>query len=216
VKVNLIQKIMSRFYPITIERLSSEMHPNLLLQYHKDEWLLETGSALYSKGLSYAPFNIAFKQISQDLANIDNFLLLGTGLGSALAILQKEYNIYPKTVLIDYDSEILELSRRVLGINRENVEFHCASALNYLESCSSKFDLIGIDIFKDMTNAEELFEKAFFHRVQSVCSTKAICILNAIFTSSAEESKLDQEISSYFKFEKLNYRRNKIYIMKPI
>lgn len=215
-KVNFFQKILSRFYPVTIERLSSNIHPELLLQFFKNEWLLETGTALYSKGLSYAPFQLAFKHISNEIQSCKTFLLLGTGLGSALYILQDKYNVYPSSTLVDYDEEILNLSQKVLPINKENTSFICDDAFDFLKVNESKYDLIGIDVFKDMTNAQQIFYPSFFESLNARCHKSTICIINSIIDTEADEKNLVQEISKYFKHECLAYRRNKIYILKPI
>jgi phosphoglucosamine mutase len=50
--------------------------------------MLSCADAIYSQGTSYEPFRLPLKKIKKEISLLNSFLLLGTGLGSALQILQ--------------------------------------------------------------------------------------------------------------------------------
>lgn len=176
-EVSLFQRFLSYFYPLKIEDKSNDLHQNLSLQIYQNQWQLEYGKALYSKGDSYRPFDFAFRKLKEELPAKKKFLLLGSGLGSALYILQKHYKLFPDAVLVDHDPDILNWSRELFSLDqRKNVRFRCQDIFEYLEMDQVLFDLIGIDVFHEMKIPERILHPEFWDRIRHI-SEKNTCII---------------------------------------
>lgn len=174
-------RLLSYLKPIRIQSIRSLYHPQLELELYRNEIILATPSALYSVGRSYAPFVKAFKHIQHDLAHIRNFLLLGTGLGSAWAILREKYQINPQSTLVDIDQKIIEFSQAWIGDQSGKVNWICADAEKFLSNRKEQYDLIGIDIFKDLYNPDWVYQQVFIREVYERLNFRGIAVFNYIF-----------------------------------
>lgn len=156
----------------------------LQLDLYRNEYMLSTPQAIYSWGLHYKPFLIPFKKLQNELPQVTDFLLLGTGLGSALSILQKKHGIYPNTVLVDSSQAILDLSQHYMALNKQNnVQWICKDAMLYLQEESKLFSLIGIDIFTDMHVENQFKQEAFFRLIATHLNPGGIAVFNHVFAS---------------------------------
>ena len=169
--ISLRKKVLSYLYPVSIIEFSNEKHRKLILQLFCNQFMLSTQDAVYSFGTFYTPFRKSFALIKDDIQNCQRFLLLGTGLGSALKILQKKYQVYPDSVLVDNDKDILELSMKFMNLNeRKNVSWIYNDAVTYLKSNMQVFDLIGVDLFRGTLLSNDFKQTSFFE----LCKTRRI------------------------------------------
>lgn len=205
---------LSYILPVRIASSTSDYHPELNLELYRGQLTLSTSSALYSVGVSYAPFKIGFHAIRDVLPNIHSFLLLGTGLGSALQILQKKYRVFPKAALVDNDSEVLRLSRQWMHLNSHGkTDWICADAKAYMQSNEDKFDLIGIDVFHDLFHPEWACEEVFIRHCRKALHPHGIVLANYIFKEDYKKNyTLEVYEREFSRIEVIPYRQNHIII----
>lgn len=211
-KIAWYKKVISYAYPLTIEKRAG-----LSIDYYQGQYQLESGGALYSDGYRYAPFRLAYAYLhkQQWLAQTQHFLLLGAGLGSALLTLQKVYQLYPTTHLVEYQAEILALSKKYLLPNQaENVKFISQEASAYLASCSATFDLIGIDLFDALENSFLISQASFWQSIKKVSTKNSKIVVNTIFTEKSKRREFEMLLSKEFLFHRLQRKPNYIYILK--
>ena len=185
-----MKRVPSRFiqwrswlWPQPITQIVDAGH-HLQLDLYRNEYMLSTPQAIYSWGLHYKPFNVSFDKIKNDIPSIHSFLLLGTGLGSALSILQKKYKQFPETILVDKSQAILDLSQHYMALNTyQNVQWVCADAQTFLLNNTSKFNAIGVDIFTDMHVEHHFKQEAFYRLVAEHLTPGGIAIFNNVFAS---------------------------------
>lgn len=216
VNPTFFQRVCSYLYPIQLKGFSSEKHRVLNLQFYRGQWMLATQEAIYSVGTSYSPFRKTFRAIRHELPNVQHFLLLGTGLGSALKILQTEYQCFPKTILVDYDDKILEVSKNYMELNqRHNVEWVCDDVAHFVLNQTAQFDLIGVDVFKDTDISSHIMTADFFQSCRNRLTPQGICIVNCIFKQEHEQACLESLLNTYFsKVRALSHIRNIFYICR--
>lgn len=210
------KKLIGYLYPITIDKQANSKHAALKIKYYQGQYQLESGGALYSDGYRYSPFRLAYNYLYKNgrLENVDRFLLLGAGLGSALLRLQKKYNLYPKASLVEYDADILSWCRHyLLPHQEENVAFLRKEALDYLKESNNTFDLIGIDLFEDLKNSYLITEINFWSALKSHCDPSTTIILNTIFEKRKDRIQFDHFIGKHFEFHRLDHKPNYIYIL---
>lgn len=205
---------LSYILPVRIASRSSDYHTELNLELYRGQLTLSTSSALYSVGISYAPFKIGFRAIRDVLPNVQSFLLLGTGLGSALQILQKKYRVFPQTSLVDNDNEVLRLSRQWMHLNaQEKTDWVCADARAFMKSNTKKFDLIGIDVFHDLFHPEWACEEVFIQRCRAALNLHGIVIANYIFREDYKKEYTLEVFERLFRrIEIIPYRQNLIIV----
>lgn len=209
------KKYLGYLIPLVVIQQSSAKHSKLKIKYFQGQWQLETKDALYSDGYRYAPFRLAFNELhgKDKLENISSFLLLGAGLGSALYRLQKVYQLYPATTLVEYDQEIIELSKEFFNLNkRENLRYINANAVDFLNSNNKPYDLIGVDLFEGLTNSDLLFNSAFIKLLANAMHSKSQLIINTIFDKKNICSDFEDLLEVYFVFKRLDRKPNYIYI----
>lgn len=214
--IHFSKKILSFFYPITIKKVVNNKNQNIFLQLYRNQWMLSTNDAIYSFGTFYTPFRQSFKKIKKEIASIDSFLLLGTGLGSALKILQTKYHIFPKSTLVDNDKNIIDLSVDYMNLNsKKNVEWVCSDAISFLENNNKKFDLIGIDVFYGMLMPKDYKQEIFFKICSESLNKNGYCIFNMILNSSNEKMIIAQRLASVFSSVlEINFKQNTFFICK--
>jgi spermidine synthase len=198
-QIPLYKRLFSYVWPITLSQTIGKNMTVLLLQLYRNEFMLGTPKAIYSYGTSYRPFLKTFAKLKDELPACRRFLLLGTGLGSALKILQVKYNLFPEAVLIDNDEDVLKQSMKVMNLNQQhNVQWICQDGMSYLEQNKSKFDLIGVDLFIDLLPASIIQEDRFVTACKKNLSTNGICIFNTIFTDDNDIVSMEQKLKLQF------------------
>lgn len=171
----------------------------LIVQLYLGEILLLTPDAIYSYGNRYRPFSHSFARISDKLPSVQTFLLLGTGLGSALHILQQRYHCYPETTMVDYDDDVLKLSMKYGNLNtKQNVRWRCSDATQFLQQNSDKFDLIGVDLFRELVLPDFVTQTSFLMLCKNALSENGICMFNLIFNDDNEIITMEATLNTIF------------------
>ncbi len=197
-KPGLWQRALSYVWPQRIRSFNHQGH-QLTLEMYRGEWMLCTPEAIYSWGTRYRPFRIPFKHLKKELPHIKRFLLLGTGLGSALQILQQKHHCYPEAVLVDHNALTLHLSEDFMQLNsHNNVQWVCNDALQVLNSPIPPFDLIGIDLFTDMQVEHQFKQEAFYRLIATKMNPGGIAIFNNVFHSQNDRDIVLKRMNMVF------------------
>ena len=198
-QIPFYKKILSFLIPITLEKTIGNNMTVLLVQLYFNQFMLVTPRAIYSYGIRYNPFRKPFAGMKNELKEVNSFLLLGTGLGSALKILQQTYDLYPEAVLVDNDEDVLNFSQKYMDLNiRGHVQWVCNDAVSYLNSASRKFDLIGVDIFKDLVQPNFVTTTSFFGLCAAALETDGTCIFNMILDDDNKIIEIQKSLTEHF------------------
>lgn len=193
------KRLLSYLIPITIEKTIGQHMTILLVQLYCGELLLLTPDAIYSYGLKYRPFRNTFSMIREELSSVKRFLLLGTGLGSALTLLQTKYRCFPESTLVDYDEDVLKLSIKYGNLNAlHNVSWVCSDATQFLQTNNKQFDLVGVDLFRELVLPEFVTGDDFIALCRRALSEKGICIFNLIFKDDNEIVATEKKLKNQF------------------
>jgi spermidine synthase len=141
------KRLLSFLYPVCIERRSSPFHPVLDLYLHRNQWQLATEDAFYSDGKRYRPLLAAFKKIRRELATAHHVLVLGTGLASAVHILE-HMGFHPVYTLVDIDEAVLGLAIELMPRHHlPRIEAVCMDAQLFMQQNTHRYPLIVCDVF---------------------------------------------------------------------
>jgi predicted membrane-bound spermidine synthase len=211
------KRYWSYLFPITVLKPSSEIHDKLSIKYFRGQIQLESDDALYSDGERYTPFRLGYNRLAKNgtLQNVKTFLLLGAGLGSALRRLHSVYNLHPETFLVEHDEAIIALSKEYLLLRqKQNVQFICADASQYIFENQNKFDLIGVDLFEQLRNSSIIEKEDFWMEIKKSLTSSGHVIVNTIFIDKKERRTFENLLDKAFTFDCLVRKPNYIYILQ--
>ena len=161
-KIPRWKKWLSRWFPFTLERASSEHNPDLAVVLDRGRLQLLSGNAIYSWDDLYHNFTIAFGTIDLDQEHIEDVLVLGLGLGSVPFILEKVYERQYHYTAVELDEAVSELAGKYTLPRLESpVQIITADAGVFVEITDEQYDLIVVDIFDD-DHTPEYFETDHF------------------------------------------------------
>lgn len=175
---------LSFLVPIKLQEWESANHAHLELFLQNNQLQLTYDHAIYSFGLSYKPFLCGFAALKkEDVVACQKVLLLGSGLGSIVQILQTHYpNANRQFTIVDIDSVILDLcSQHLAAEGIGNCIFVREDALAYMQRIDAEaYDLICVDIFKDVDVPTVFLKPAFIQQVYKGLNTGGIMVYNYI------------------------------------
>lgn len=208
-----LKRLRSYFYPVRICRASSAVNPVLELYYYQGRWQLATADALYSDGTKYRPLLAAFKSLRKELAAVQNILLLGTGLASAVHILHKK-GFSPRFTLVELDSVVLKWAIELLPAGSAGrITPVCADAFQFLEKDKGQYDLLVVDVFSGRHVPGFVLHPVFLGLCRERLSSAGHLILNYMVNHPNEEQKAKAALEAAFgNVKELCFDINRVYI----
>lgn len=212
-KLTIPQKLRSYFYPLTVRRESSALNPVLDLLYYQGRWQLATADALYSDGTHYRPLIAAFNALKPFLPQLKKVLVLGTGLGSAVQILNKQ-GYHPAFTLVELDQKVLRLAMELMQEGAaKNITPVCADAKDFLQDDDQIYDLLIVDVFNGRTVPEFVLSAAFLSNCKVRLATGGHLALNYMVNKPGDEYKAKAALEAAFgKVKELSFGINRVYI----
>lgn len=178
--MNRLNKLLSFFYPITIETTESELNPLLVVVFQDGKYMLNSANANYSYGGLYDLFELIFKQIPIDWKKTSDILILGFGAGCTVPLI-KHYNPQSRIVGVEADSKVIELGRKYFNIDSyDKTTIICDTALNYVTNTNQKFDLVIIDVYVDINVPNEVESRIFLQKLKMVLNQNGLVIFNKL------------------------------------
>ena len=216
-----LTKYCSYILPITLEKTFSKKNGVLEITLNKGKKELNTAKANFSFGSLHKVFQFAFKKFPLNKKKVKSVLILGFGAGSVKTILRHDLGFEGLIVGVEYDEILIELAQKHFNINLTNkTEIEIIDAMKYVAVGKKKFDLIIIDLFKDLEVPAQFLATDFYLKLQRLLNNKGEILLNVI-TSSDEIAKLKQtfkEIGFSYKQEEfyLNNVTNHLFLLNTI
>ena len=172
------KRLLSFLYAICIERRSSPLHPVLDLYLRRNQWQLATEDAWYSDGRRYRPLLAAFRKIREELTTVNHVLVLGTGLASAVHILE-DMGLHPDFTLVDIDSVVLDLAIELMPVhNLSRIEPVCMDAQQFMQNNRTLYPMIVCDVFMGRTVPGFISSATFLEQCRTSLQPGGRFILN--------------------------------------
>jgi spermidine synthase len=212
------KKVWSYLFAILIQKVNSQHSPDVELVLFHNQLMLTTTQAMYSYGVKYAPFQLAFAYLhSKKLLNPHQFLLLGGALLSASQILHHQYKKHPNTTVVELDGKYEQIIQDYLPpAITDLLTYHHADAQSFMQTCTDRFDLIGIDIFIELAVPDFCLSTVFLNQCANGLTPNGIIIMNTHFKVLAEKNLFEQTFTSVFKqVHIIPHGNNYIFIGNP-
>lgn len=189
-KISFWKKIISYFREIHIESAPSEINPHLYVSLSKGRFMLSTARAVYSHGDLYDNFVQTFKQVDWSRIPDKEVLLLGYGLGSIPAILEK-MNLTFHYTGVEKDANVIYLaSKYSLPYLDSPIHLYEADAKAYMDQQFQKYAIICMDIFLEDEIPSNFISKEFIKQLDSALKDNGILFANTLRSRDEENQEL--------------------------
>ena len=187
------KKWLSYFKEIHLETVTSNQGSDLSVVLSEGRLALMADNAIYSYDDLYINFTVSLQQLDKEWTSNDNVLILGTGLGSIIHIFENELKVCPQFTLVEYDEAVIYLaSKYSFPRFKSPINIHLADAYQYLLSCSSKYDLICMDVFVDDRVPNHFESIAFTELLKDRISPDGLCLYNRLYQYTRDKKSTDQ------------------------
>lgn len=208
---NLLKKIISFIYPITVFKTKTKLHNHIEIVLHQGEYLLETKNVNYSYGSLQKVLKLGLNQIGIfEIKKMQNILVLGVAGGSVIKTLVDDFNYTKQITGIEIDEGLLDLANNYFGLNKiKNFKGVVADAENYVETTPEIYNLIIVDVFNDNEMPEFLFERKFIFNLVQKLPLNGYILFN-LMLSSETKNKIINDYLIFFdnKNYSINHLRN--------
>lgn len=195
--LSLYKRLLSYITPVLLRKTASDKNPLLELHYYRGRLQLATADALYSDGEHYRPMRIGFKQIKEFLPEVRKVLVLGTGLGSAVQVMDR-MGYHPDFTMVDHDSTVLKWAMEALPGYGVQITPVCADAQSYMADNHSQFDLLIVDIFNGRIVPGFVVTDEFLTLCRNSIRPGGKMVMNYIVQRNEDWSPVDKIIRRIF------------------
>ncbi len=176
---------------------ASDKNPLLELYYYRGRMQLATADALYSDGEHYRPLRIGFKQIESYLPEVKKVLVLGTGLGSAIQVMDK-LGYQPDFTMVDHDSTVLKWALEALPGYGGQITPVCADAEEYMAGNTTPYDLLVVDIFNSRIVPAFVTTREFLALCRNSIRPGGKMVMNYIVQRNEDWAPVDKRLREAF------------------
>lgn len=203
-------------YPITIYNKSSRISKSLEVTYYNGKKMLNTANTNYSYGSLETILKKGLLEIGQkEIDTLSEILILGVAGGSVVHTLVNDFNFKKPITGIEIDAEVIAIANSHFNLQTfQNFTCILADAEEFVRNDKSKYDLIVIDIFKDIEMPAFLFENKFIENIKQMLDVNSFILFNIMILDKNKEelirnylshfNSLDYQITQLKKVEKYN------------
>lgn len=197
---NNLRFFWSFIWGFSVEKVESKLNGTLEIRYDYGKFVLNSPNANYSFGLLHKVFQKTFKEINIQNRKIDHVLLLGFGVGSVVAILQEELQIYASVKAVEYDEVILQLGCKYFNIQRfQHLSILQSDAFDFVKKEKEQYDLIVVDLFNDTEVPDKFLKEEFIFNLCKLTSKSGLICFNMIIDSEKKKEKFELLINHFEK-----------------
>ena len=193
-KKTLIQ-LCSYFWDIPILKTSSLQNDYLELVWSNGKKTLNTKDANFSFGNASKVIARALTPYRHKIQEAQRILILGFGCGSIVELLDQKYNSKNTLIGIEYDATIIELYKdHFAHLFQLKPDIVCSDAAEFLRQDVVQYDIILVDLFKELNNSILLKDPDFLKAIKSHTAVGGIVIFNTISRTETENKQLSSLI----------------------
>ncbi len=177
---------------VRLESLGSDENEILHVLLSKGRFQLVTENAVYSFEDLYVNFTHAFSELQVAGRKPERVLTLGLGLGSIPYILEKKEGLIAEHTAVEIDEAVIHLAHKyTLSGLESQVQTICADAEAFSYMTEETFDLVCMDIFKDVIVPENFESLEFLKALQSLVAPGGLLLFNRLYHTSEDRKVTD-------------------------
>jgi predicted TPR repeat methyltransferase len=211
----ILYKPLSFLFPLVIFKDKSTCNDVLEIQLMDGKKVLNSKNANYSFGSLHQVFQYAFKQFLPRLTNVNNVLILGFGAGSVYNILRKDYQYKGNITGVEIDEKVIQWAYKYFNLpeNDNKLNIVTDDVEHFIYYTNSKYDLIIVDVYKDLIIPEGVLSPQFFkHLSQNLLNSDGQIIFNVVENHNKADFLLsDENLKIKTKSITINQIKNQIF-----
>lgn len=187
----MFKRLLSFLIPINIYRKKSALSKDLEITWNNGQLVLDSKNTNYSYGSLQRILRKGLKAIGFDqVAAMQNILVLGVAGGSVIKTLVDEIKCGGKITGVEIDQEIIKIANDYFKLYQiPNLEIVIDDAFEFVLKTKEKYDLIIIDIFQDTNMPNFLFEKFFSNRTCFLLDRGGRLLFNTMILNQDHEKR---------------------------
>lgn len=184
-----LKHLFSYLFELPLKKVYSPINGSLKVVLDRGVKKLVAQKAVYSYEDRYTCFRDFFLEFSIDQFPINQALVLGYGLGSVPLMLDR---------LVDgvsYDG--VEIDQAIVDLNQEfgycpdNVTVHTVDAMDFVEFCDKKYDLVVVDLFIDAIVPSKFETVRFLEACSKLLVPNGLLLFNRVAYPKAALEKTE-------------------------
>lgn len=194
----MLKKILSYFIPINIHQQKSNLSKNLEVTWVNGQLVLDSQNTNYSYGSLQRILRKGLYSIGIDkVRNMEHILILGVAGGSVVKTLVGEIGYKGKITGVEIDADVITIANKYFALDQiPNLEIFIDDAFEFVLKTKECYDLIIVDIFRDTTMPNFLFESFFTNRLGELVSNNGIILFNTMLLNAGDEERNKQYLLS--------------------
>lgn len=195
----MLKHFLSYLFPQILVTKPSKVSGELSIVISDGKMLLNTANANYSYGSLQRILEKGLTRIGKPtIEKMESALILGVAGGSVIESLYNKYNYSGKIVGVELDDKVIELSKAYLGLDKyPNFHIVIDDAQNYIAQHHYKYDLIVIDIFKDVQMPSFLFQEDFINNLKYNLKPKGYILFNTMVTTNVDKIRNEKYLKNF-------------------
>jgi len=180
-KITFIKRILSHFFPYTIEKRNGEIDQSLEISFVNGHYVLNSKDVNYSYGGLHKAFQYTFRKLDIRSFNPKFTLVLGFGAGSVGSILLDEYELPGKLVGVEEDGTVIELGKKYFRIrNSRNLKVVKKDAYDFVRQEKKPYHLIIVDVYINNEVPFRFESRDFLNRCIRLLKPEGMLIFNKL------------------------------------
>lgn len=188
----------SFFNEKVIDIFSSDINPQLEVAIINGRYQLNAGSVNYSFGPLHDAFRKYFSKDQPSLNDDSKVLILGLGAGSAANIIRNELEYKCQITGVEADTAVIEVAHKHFALDKvTNLNVVIADAYEFVEHCTTLFDLIIVDIYIDDKVPLKFESFQFIQHLRRLLNKEGKVVFNKLKQAGKEEMQIEV-LTKYF------------------
>jgi spermidine synthase len=195
----MFKKILSYFYPITIYKETSTISKSIEVTLYNGKMLLNTENTNYSFGSLQSILKTGLLDIgATEISRMESVLILGVAGGSVVQTLVSDFSFSKKITGVELDQEIIHIANSYFNLDKiPNFKCVIADAEKFVQSDTSHYDLIIIDIFKDTEMPEFLFQDSFISNSKQLLNKNGYILFNTMHLNRNSKNTIEKYLTHF-------------------
>lgn len=191
----MMKKLLSFIWPQTT-KINTDFNGVLEVTWINGRKVLDSKNANYSYGTLQRILETGLSKI--DIKNSQSTLLLGLGGGSIVHSLKNKFDYNGTLDVLEIDEKVIAIAKNEFNLSHfDNINIFNCDALDFVNTCTSNYDLIIVDLFIDQEVPTPFLTETFSNTLSKMINPKGTVLYNLGINLDKQDKPY--QVINYFK-----------------
>lgn len=191
----MMKKLLSFIWPQTT-KIGTDFNGVLEVTWINGRKVLDSKNANYSYGTLQRILETGLSKI--DIKNSQSILLLGLGGGSIVHSLKNKFDYKGTLDVLEIDEKVISIAKNEFNLSSfDNINIFNCDALDFVNMCTSHYDVIIVDLFIDQEVPSQFLTEAFSNHLAQITNPKGTILYNLGINLDKQDKQY--QVINYFK-----------------